>query len=133
MPAKIKNIFSLNYCTLPISLYLYQNIHSIFVSHIFCPAYLQNRDRAEGGAEGALAPPPLLFFKNKNQLNKKYFNKKVFLHAFFFSPPTRKLTARSLQKWKSGVWSNFSYSRHVPMRRDNKIEKKKRIVSNLSS
>ena len=86
MPSKIKNIFSLNYCTLPISLYLYQNIHSIFVSHILCPAYLQNRDRAEGGAEGALAPP-LLFFKNKNQLNKKYFNKKFSFTHFSLAPP----------------------------------------------
>ena len=29
------------------------------------------RDRAEGGAGGALAPPSPLFCKNKNKLNKK--------------------------------------------------------------
>ena len=29
------------------------------------------RDRAEGGAGGTLAPPPPLFCKNKNKLNKK--------------------------------------------------------------
>ena len=40
--------------------------------------YNYPRDRAEGGAGGALAPP--LFCKNKNKLNKK-----IFLHAFFFS------------------------------------------------
>ena len=86
MPSKIKNIFSLNYCTLPISLYLYQNIHSIFVSHILCPAYLSNRDREEGGADGALAPPPPLFCKNKNQLNKKF----SFTH-FSLAPPLENL------------------------------------------
>ena len=34
------------------------------------PGNAFHRDRAEGGAGGALAPPPL-FCKNKNKLNKK--------------------------------------------------------------
>ena len=33
------------------------------------PSGATHRDRAEGGAGGALAPP--LFYKNKNKLNKK--------------------------------------------------------------
>ena len=55
------------------------------------------RDRAEGEAWGGGGgggggpppppPPPPLICKNKNKLNKKQFNKKNFLHAFFFSPP----------------------------------------------
>ena len=38
----------------------------------------------------------------------KMWKKKIFLHAFFFSPPTRKLAARSLiargQRMKISVW-----------------------------
>ena len=30
-----------------------------------------HRDHAEGGAGGALAPPPYFFCRNKNKLNKK--------------------------------------------------------------
>ena len=40
-----------------------------FGGFIFGGAYTWSRDRAEGGAGGALAPP--LFCKNKNKFNKK--------------------------------------------------------------
>ena len=53
-------------------------------------AFIVSRDRAEGGAGGALAPP--LFCKNKNKLNKKNLTRKFsFTHSSLAPPPLENL------------------------------------------
>ena len=60
----------------PLKAYLRKGVIPLNASLLKGTAFLlhskkhyNRRDRAEGGAEGALAPP--LFCKNKNKLNKK--------------------------------------------------------------